>query len=395
MKRKLTLILSLLAICSAMQAENWMGRLPDNAYVSVLSIPGAHDAATGSGWASGMEELGDAFARTQDLTINELWAAGIRAFDLRPCVYEDHLNLNHGIMPTVLHFEDVLYMLRDSLAANPSEFIVIHLLHETDGDQVENVYNQRLTSLLKSDELKDVLVDFTKNLTVGQARGKMLILSRDRYASPPVTGGYFVNWTGEANWDKQKQCRIVGKGSQSSCYIQDYSDTHGTGGLTTKVNAISQLLDYSTTHKTTNVSSIVWVLNFASAYSKVENLFGYEISSSDGYRDNATHTHAAILDYLSAKPAGPTGIVLMDYAGVDRSNDYEVNGRQLVEALIDNNFRYLDDGAGIRATTRETVGPKQYYSLDGKRTDPARRRGVSIVRHGDGSVSKVFYSKLE
>ena len=393
MNKKLLLVGVLLTLCSTMQADNWMSRLPDDTYVSVLSIPGAHDAATGSGWASGMEGLGDAFARTQDLTINELWTAGIRAFDLRPCVYESYMNLNHGIMPTVLHFEDVLYMLRDSLVANPSEFIVIHLLHETDGDQVENAYNQRLTSLLQSDELKDYFMDFTKNLTVGQARGKILILSRDRYATTPVTGGYFTNWTGTANWDLQTQCRIVGKRSQSSCYIQDYSDTHGTGGITTKVNAINKLLDYSTAHKTTNVSSIVWVINFASAYSLVENLFGYEISSSDGYRDNATHTHAAILDYLNTKPAGPTGIVLMDYAGVDRSNDYEVRGKQLTEVLIDNNFRYLDDGSDIKAPTSGTACPKQYFSLEGKRISPAQQRGISIVRHSDGSVKKELKSR--
>jgi hypothetical protein len=388
MSKHLTLLWVLLTLSATLQAENWMSRLPDDAYVAVLSIPGAHDAATGSGWTPGTEGLGDLFARTQDLTINELWNAGIRAFDLRPCVWETHMNLNHGIMPTVLHFEDVLYMLRDSLVANPSEFIVIHLLHETDGDQVENAYNERLASLLQDDGLKDFFLDFSKSLTVGQARGKMLILSRDRYATPPVTGGYFTNWTGEANWDLQRQCRIIGRKGTSSCYIQDYSDTHRTGGITTKVNAINKLLDYSTTHQTTNVSSIVWVMNFASAYSKVENLFGYEISSSDGYRDNATHTHATILEYLSTKPAGPTGIVLMDYAGVDLSNDYEVCGLQLTNAIIDNNFRYLDDGSGIMTTTTQPACSKQYYSLDGKRVSPTQQHGVSIVRHSDGSVTK-------
>ena len=27
------------------QAENWMDRLPDDVFLSVLSVPGAHDAA--------------------------------------------------------------------------------------------------------------------------------------------------------------------------------------------------------------------------------------------------------------------------------------------------------------------------------------------------------------
>jgi hypothetical protein len=72
-----------------------MERLPDDEYVSVLSIPGAHDAATGCGWGEGWDDMGNAFARTQELDLGELWNAGIRAFDLRPCVYEDYMNVNH------------------------------------------------------------------------------------------------------------------------------------------------------------------------------------------------------------------------------------------------------------------------------------------------------------
>ena len=33
----------------------------------------------------------------------------------------------------------------------------------------------------------------------------------------------------------------------------------------------------------------------------------------------------------------------MDYAGVDKSKGYDVCGLQLVQALIDNNFGYIED----------------------------------------------------
>lgn len=394
MKKMNALLMAALFCCSSLFAEDWMQRLPDSVYVAVLSIPGAHDAATGSGWEEGMEDLGDAFARTQDLDIATQWSMGVRAFDLRPCVYEDYMNLNHGIVPTSVHFEDALQLLCDSLTAHPSEFVVIHMLHETDGDMVQDSYNKRIVELLGRDDFKDFFVPFKKDLTVGDMRGKILLLSRDTYATVPV-GGFFQNWTGSADWAKQTQARIIGpQGASSVLYVQDYSDTHNSGGLTTKVNALSKLLTFSMAHKTKRVGSIIWVFNFASAYSKVESIFGYEVSSSDGYRENATYTHSAILDILREKPAGPTGIVLMDYVGVDRSGDYEVKGKEVLEAIIENNFRYLGDAAGLESPIAEEKSnikkDVKCFSVDGKCL-PSDVHGLRLVKGSDGKVKKVLH----
>lgn len=362
------------------QSGDWMSRLADDVLVARVSIPGAHDAATGSGWEEGAEDMGDSFARTQDLSIAEQWHMGVRAFDLRPSLREGYMNLNHGMVPTQMHFETALELLRDSLAAHPTEFVVIHLLHETDGDAVEDDYGTRLKALLARDDLKPLFVKFKTGLTIGDMRGKILLLSRDAYATTITAGGVFKNWTGEANWDKQTQGRISGPGGTSgTCYMQDYSDTHNSGGLTTKMNAIKKMLDFSTTHVTTNLTSIRWIFNFASAYSKVENIFGFEVSSSEGYRDNAAHTHAAILNYLDTHAAGPMGVIMMDYAGVDQSAGYEVKGAQLVQAIISNNFKYLDDAAKIKPT-ESSKNKARVYSLGGIRTD-RNGRGIRIVDH--------------
>jgi len=359
---------------------DWMGRLADDVLVARVSIPGAHDSATGCGWGEGAEETGNSYARTQDLNIAQQWHIGVRAFDLRPCLYDGYMNLNHGIVPTSMHFEEALELLRDSLAAHPTEFVVIHLLHETDGDQVDDDYGTRLKALLNRDDLKPLFVKFKTGLTVGDMRGKILLLSRDNYATTITTGGVFKNWTGEANWDKQTQGRIMGPGGTSgTCYMQDYSDTHNTGGLDIKVNAIKRLLDFSTTHTTTNLTSIRWIFNFASAYSKVLSIFGYEISTSEGYRDNAAHTHAAILDYLDTHEAGPMGVVIMDYVGVDQSEGYNVKGAQLVKAIIDNNFKYLNDITKIRSVKAKSTDVHA-FNLNGIPTTKTSR-GLRIIDH--------------
>jgi len=339
--KTLVILATLFLSASTLRAENWMSRLPDEAYVATLSIPGAHDAATGYGFSGWLGIFGNRYARTQDLNISQQWCVGVRAFDLRPSVYKNYINIHHGIMPTKMRFDKALQLLCDSLKANPSEFVIIHLLHAADGDKVKNAYNTRIQELLRQDKFKRFLVNFRNDLRVSDLRGKILILSRDAYSDEPV-GGVFRRWTGALNWQRQTAGTITGShGTSGKLYVQDFSATHFTGGVTLKVNAITQMLDSSTRMSLSNSQNIVWVFNFVSAYSKVENLFGRKISLSNGYRDNATHTHKAFLDYLNTQPPGPTGIILMDFAGVDHSNGYHTRGAELVQAIIHNNFRYL------------------------------------------------------
>lgn len=326
---------------SPLLAENWMSRLPDDAFVAALSIPGAHDAATGYGFSGFIGMFGNRYARTQDLDISQQWTIGVRAFDLRPSVYKDYINIHHGIMPTKMRFDHALQLLCDSLKKNPSEFVIIHMLHAADGDKVKDAYNTRIQQLLRQDRFRRFLMDYRPDLKVRDMRGKILILSRDHYSTTPI-GGIFTGWTGGLNWQRQTAGAIIGPhGSKGKLYVQDFSATHFANGVTLKVNAITQMLDSSTRMNPSDTHNLVWVFNFASAYSKVETLFGRKISLSNGYRDNATHTHQAILDYLSTHPAGPTGIILMDFAGTDHTNGYHTRGSELVQAIIRNNFRYL------------------------------------------------------
>ena len=347
-------LLPILFLAMSLHAENWMKRLPDDTYVAMLSIPGSHDTGTGNGFpgitTSIYGPFGDSYARAQDKSFQEQWDMGVRAFDMRPAVNGSYLNDNHGIMPTKLRFDDALYFLRDKLTENPSEFAIIHVLHASAGDKNASNYGQMLLELLGRDDLKDFLIDFKPTLTVREMRGKMLLISRDAYADKPV-GGFFRNWTGQLDWDAQRNGQIEGAaGGTSSLYMQDFAETYREGDLDRKVSAVRQLLDFSTKHKTNSASDIVWVYNFASAYSKTSRLYipfiiDEEISTSDGYRDNASHTNAAIIDYLNdpSNTAGPTGIILADYVGVNTSNGYNTRGQELVDAIIANNFRYLKD----------------------------------------------------
>ena len=386
MKRKVLFpLIALLMGSTQMNAENWMGRLPDSTYVATLSIPGAHDAATGSGWASGQEGLGESFAQTQELTLSEQWSIGIRAFDLRPCVKDDYLNINHGIVATSVRFDDALSLIRDSIIANPSEFAIIHLQHETDGDDNNSNYNKMILEILKRDDMKEYLMDFKTDLMISDMRGKILILSRNEYATTPI-GGFFKDWSFGTEWKTSK--KIAGPKSKTGAYFQqDFYNT--VNAIDTKVRVFSELLDYGMTRKTTTKSQIRWIFNFASGYS--QTLFGFP--TSDGYRDNATHTHAALLEYLANSPGGPTGAVMMDYVGVDKSGKYDVRGLEAVQAIIDNNFKYLiKDTTAIAPIETTLEGESCIYSLTG--TPLAQpHEGINIIREADGTIRKVLYKE--
>lgn len=73
---------SLLMLCVSVhvKAGDWMKRLPDNLFVSQVSIPGTHDAATGNGVTLA------SFSQCQDIDVATQWSIGIRAFDFRPKV---------------------------------------------------------------------------------------------------------------------------------------------------------------------------------------------------------------------------------------------------------------------------------------------------------------------
>ena len=70
---------SLLMLCMSVhvKAGDWMKRLPDNLFVSQVSIPGTHDAATGNGVTLA------SYSQCQDIDVATQWSIGIRAFDFR------------------------------------------------------------------------------------------------------------------------------------------------------------------------------------------------------------------------------------------------------------------------------------------------------------------------
>lgn len=356
------MVFALVALCVQAQnhksgvdwnGNNWMSNLPDDALVCQLSLPGAHDAATGENdWAIEALVTGPLNSQAQDVKVSVMRENGVRVFDVRPSLSGNVLYNSHGIARINKTVESLLDDMIAFLDAHPSEFFIFHIFHG--GSEWKGA---EFAELLAKDKFKSRLVPFRNTLTVGEMRGKLLFLCRHDHAGTPWDGGFLRNW-GEHNYENDRNSYInvngiddynYNDGAASLC-VQDFSGPVRDGEVESKKESIGRLLDYSTHHTVAQPGQAVWTFNFASGYSKVLSLFGNDISLSDGYRDNATHANKYIYEYLTREDyqPGPTGMMMIDYVCTETTNfndsryssiGNETYGYKVVEAIIDNNFR--------------------------------------------------------
>ena len=117
----LLIVLSpLTLVAQSFRGCDWISCIDESRTVASLSIPGAHDAATGEGLV-----MIPGFGKTQDLSIAELWDCGVRAFDLRPAVRKGELHVYHSIIRTKVTFSRALEILCSRLEAHPTEFAIV------------------------------------------------------------------------------------------------------------------------------------------------------------------------------------------------------------------------------------------------------------------------------
>ena len=343
--------------------NNWITPLDDNIYVSQISIPGTHDAATGDGTEYGL-------GKTQELTLDQQFEIGIRAFDLRPAVRNNDLILCHGAVATTFAWDQVMERFKYYLSEHPGEFIIALIRHEDEYDNKNANWGSIMQGKLES--LKAVInpktnesytADFKPDLTVGELRGKILFLCRDwtKYNDAgPVVGGY----TGWSHSPSGSEVSIYGPTDSGTMNIQDCyapSESGEWGGLitgsfinngknkplvenfpTVKWDAIKTLLDKSMMFHTNPSLVNRWSVNHTSGYvgGVVAGLYN-SVSTTNGYRENAANNNIKLYNYINSTTwCGSTGIVLMDFVGAHTSGSYTVYGDLCPQAIIDNNYKY-------------------------------------------------------
>ena len=324
-KAAIAAVAALAAIQTARaDGNNWMASLPDNVYITQLSIPGAHDAAS-----SGVGSVYAYYAKTQTKDINGLWDAGVRAFDLRPKTSGTDGPIYHGSASTGVTLRQALGYLRDKLAANPKEFAIVIMRNEGDsgqeGEEQTGTWHNVIAPILT--DFDAVTVAWNPNLRLSDVRGKILILARDKvYGTKAATVYGIDNWGDNIH----KSTTLLNDDGAFHLIVQDY---YGNVNTTTKTNDIKALLDESMTIHCPNRMYI----NHASGYT------GSGVTTNIG--GCATVTNPYICDYLdSHQNVGPTGIIMMDFAGDNGSN---YRGADLVNKIIANNDALTANFSGL------------------------------------------------
>jgi hypothetical protein len=156
-----------------------------------------------------------------------------------------------------------------------------------------------------------------------------------------------------------------------------------------KLNGIEKLLDFSTKNNVKSAKQYVLCINSASGYTAS--------ASTDGNRDNAVQCNKKVIDYLTDEThAGPTGIILMDFAGTNRSGNKEVNGLKLVQTIISNNQKYVPvkkaDNTAINAPKGEQRGDIERYDLTGRRTQNQPLSTKIVIEPNEkGGIAKIIH----
>ena len=206
--------------------NNWMQDIEDNRLVCKMSIPGTHDtgAYTGNAWV-----------KTQDKNIEQQLNSGIRFFDIRLVHQNGVLKLCHGshIFDTTF-VGDVLKTTAEFLKEHPSETIIMTIKRDHDLDKDGGTkYRGALQKALEGDRaLTPYMVkSFRSDFTLGDLRGKMLIISRDGWMMTP--SGNIPRWSDNASFTSSIEST---NGSSTTIHVED----HYKSSSRDKVNYVAQ-----------------------------------------------------------------------------------------------------------------------------------------------------------
>lgn len=309
--------------------NNWITPLDGSIYVSQMSIPGSHDAATGENMAS---FIGDLFAQTQEQTLQTQWNLGVRAFDLRPAIYKrgstDELWLYHGATRVSISWATAMNTIKANLTDHKGEFAIVLFRHEdestTGKDNDITNFNTYMTNWVNAN--KDWIVNWRPDITIEECRGKLILISR---FDGSWDYGCFTGWSHDAAGSATTVWN-ASRSEEGTMYVQDY---YNSSSHDKKFTSITKYLDIAQNFHKDNALKNHWMLNHVSGY--------VNYSTSNTYRANAAAQNPKVIEYLNNRTSpGSTGILLFDYSGAATSGNYNVQGDVMLQTVIDNNYKY-------------------------------------------------------
>ncbi len=215
---------------------DWMSRLDDEMPLNEIYIPGTHDSGA-------LYSFLGVSGKCQSYTIGEQLSMGVRFFDIRLQLRGSELTVVHSFVDQKLTFDEVLDKIKVFLTENPSEFIIISIKEDADADAPELPFEKAVENAL-SEHLGSLLSTSTEvPSSVGDARGKVHIVSRYRGASIGVPA--------HSGWADSTSFELA------SLYVQDYYAIDSVE---------AKMVDIKNAFSVASEKKYALVLNFTSCY---------------------------------------------------------------------------------------------------------------------------------
>ena len=292
----------LLTLAGGAQNGSWMQGLPDTMKACRVSIPGTHDSGT-----AGVRFPMKHYACTQIMDISEQWDAGVRFFDLRPKLEGGKLKIFHGPANCHISFDEALLILKHKLEENPTEFCIVMTNSAGGGQTAVDMTMEQINSVIPA----GMLADFKADMTVADARGRILFIHRNApSAGVDYAGVVTQGWPGNG---LSRQARLVSStGENTILWAQDFF----TSGNNDKDAYLGHKWDqiYRLVAPFHNADSGIWCINHLSGYT------GTGISTNISRCSENINTR--LLDYLETHKS-PIGIIPMDF-----------HSQELIDAII-------------------------------------------------------------
>uniref|UniRef100_A0A8C5MCS6 Phosphatidylinositol-specific phospholipase C X domain-containing protein n=1 Tax=Leptobrachium leishanense TaxID=445787 RepID=A0A8C5MCS6_9ANUR len=157
---------------------DWMASLPDDLPLSSLAIPGTHDT---------MAFYGGSLAECQSWRLEDQYNAGIRFLDIRCRHYQDNLPIFHGVSYQRTDFTQVLKDTVAFLTKYPTETVLMRVKEEYEPYQNTRQFHQSVAEVVAN--IGDHWFVRRNSLpTLGEARGKIIILQQFSTSGSPIFG---------------------------------------------------------------------------------------------------------------------------------------------------------------------------------------------------------------
>ena len=182
--------------------NTWLGSLPDNVYISQLSIPGSVNAFSSFVNTRGYTEEATEMAQTQTLSVQDQFKYGVRAFEMATERNGSSMgDLVAGDEHSSEDFDYAMKLFADLVAENPTEFVLAIPYYSPtsllEGGNTENIpvwieamrayinglpkinrEGKQTPAVTASNGEQIPILPFSNTMTIGDARKSILLLTR-------------------------------------------------------------------------------------------------------------------------------------------------------------------------------------------------------------------------